>query len=84
MLTLDARRRKGDRCAAFDRLIRHAGHGTWDETARSALALAKMDWNNDALYNMLPVTMAYAKVLARVVKRMDGLGSTPYQFRFFM
>jgi len=66
------------------RLIRHAGHGTWDETARSALALAKMDWNNDALYNMLPVTMAYAKVLARVVKRMDGLGSTPYQFRFFM
>ena len=42
-----------------------------------------MDWHNDALYNMLPVTVAYAKVLARVVKRMDGLGSTPYQFRFF-
>ena len=30
------------------------------------------------------VTMAYAKTLARVVKRMDGLGSAPYQFRFFM
>jgi hypothetical protein len=43
-----------------------------------------MDWNNDALYDMLPVTMAYAKTLARVVKRMDGLGSAPYQFRFFM
>jgi hypothetical protein len=28
--------------------------------------------------------MAYAKTLARVVKRMDGLGSAPYQFRFFM
>jgi hypothetical protein len=28
--------------------------------------------------------MSYAKVLARVVKRMTGLGSTPYQFRFFM
>ncbi len=66
------------------RLVRHAGHGPWDETARSALALAKMDWNNDALYDMLPVTMAYAKTLARVVKRMDGLGSAPYQFRFFM
>jgi hypothetical protein len=28
--------------------------------------------------------MSYAKVLARVLKRMTNLGSTPYQFRFFM
>jgi len=66
------------------RLVRHAGHGPWDETARAALALSKMDWNNDALYDPLPVTIGYAKVLARVVKRMRGLGSAPYQFRFFM
>lgn len=66
------------------RLVRHAGHGPWDETARSALALSKMNWNNDALYDHLPVTMGYAQVLARVVKRMDNLRSTPYQFRFFM
>ncbi len=66
------------------RLVRHAGHGPWDETARAALALSKMNWNNDALYDPLPVTLGYAKVLARVVKRMPGLGSAPYQFRFFM
>jgi len=48
------------------------------------LGLSKMDWNNDALYDLLPVTIGYAKVLARVIKRMRGLGSTPYQFRFFM
>lgn len=66
------------------RLVRHAGHGPWDDTARTALALSKMNWNNDALYDPLPVTMAYAQVLARVVKRMPGLGSAPYQFRFFM
>jgi hypothetical protein len=66
------------------RLVRHAGHGPWDDTAKSALALSKMNWNNDALYDPLPVTLSYAKVLARVVKRMSGLGSTPYQFRFFM
>ncbi|MDB5440345.1 MAG: hypothetical protein JWM33_2772, partial [Caulobacteraceae bacterium] len=66
------------------RLIRHAGHGPWDETAQSALALSKMNWNNDALYDPLPVTMSYAQVLARVVKRMSGLGTAPYQFRFFM
>jgi hypothetical protein len=66
------------------RLVRHAGHGTWDDSAFAILGLSKMDWNNDALYDHLPVTLEYAKVLARVVKRMTGLGSTPYQFRFFM
>ncbi len=66
------------------RLVRHAGHGSWDETVRAVLGLSKMNWNNDSLYDPLPVTMAYAKVLARVVKRMPSLGSTPYQFRFFM
>lgn len=66
------------------RLVRYAGHGPWDETAQSALALSKMNWNNDALYDPLPVTMSYAKVLARVVKRMPGLGTAQYQFRFFM
>jgi hypothetical protein len=43
-----------------------------------------MDWNNDALYDPLPVTMSDAKALAGVVKRMPGLGSAPYQYRFFM
>ena len=66
------------------RLIRHAGHGPWDDTVRAVLGLSKMNWNNDALYDPLPVTMAYAKVLSRVVKRMPSLGKTPYQFRFFM
>jgi hypothetical protein len=66
------------------RLVRHAGHGSWDETARAVLGLTKMNWNNDALYDPLPVTMSYAKTLARVVKRMPSLGAAPYQFRFFM
>jgi hypothetical protein len=66
------------------RLVRHAGHGSWDDTARAILALSKMNWNNDSLYDPLPVTISYSKVLARVVKRMSGLGSAPYQFRFFM
>lgn len=66
------------------RIVRHAGHGPWDDTAQAILALSKMDWNNDALYDALPVTIGYAKVLARVVKRMSALGTAPYQFRFFM
>ena len=66
------------------RLVRHAGHGPWDDTARAILGLSKMNWNNDALYDHLPVTLSYAKVLARVVKRIPALGSAPYQFRFFM
>lgn len=66
------------------RLVRHAGHGPWDESGRAVLALTKMNWNNDSLYDHMPVTMSYANVLARTVKRMPGLGSAPYQFRFFM
>ena len=66
------------------RLVRHAGHGPWDDNARSALALSKMNWNNDSLYDPSPVTMSFARVLARVVKRMPILGSSPYQVRFFM
>ena len=66
------------------RLVRHAGHGPWDDTVRAVLGLTKMNWNNDSLYDTLPVTMVYAKVLARVIKRMPSLSHTPYQFRFFM
>ncbi len=66
------------------RLVRHAGHGPWDESARAALALSKMNWNNDGLYDPLPVTMSYAKTLAQVIKRMPSMGKGTYQFRFFM
>ena len=66
------------------RLVRHAGHGPWDDTANAILGLSKMNWNNDSLYDRLPVTISYAKVLSRVMKRMPSLRRTPYQFRFFM
>lgn len=66
------------------RLVRHAGHGSWEDTARAILGLTKMNWNNDSLYDPLPVTMGFASVLADVVKRMDDLQNIPYQFRFFM
>jgi hypothetical protein len=65
-------------------LVRWAGHGGWEEGCRAVLALSKMNWNNDALYDSLPVTMGYAQVLAQVVSRLTELGPNPYQFRFFM
>jgi len=65
-------------------LCRFAGHGGWEGTCRAVLGLTKMDWNNDSLYDRLPVALGYAQVLARIVKRMPTLGSRPYEFRFFM
>jgi len=65
-------------------LTRFAGHGTWDEQCHNILGLTKMNWNNDGLYDRLPVTLGYASVLARTVKRMSELAPIPYQFRFFM
>jgi hypothetical protein len=65
-------------------LKRFAGHGGWHDHVRAVLALSKMNWNNDSLYDRLPVTLSYAKTLARTVKRMPTIHSRPYEFRFFM
>ncbi len=65
-------------------LRRFAGQGSLVEACAEVLGLTKMNWNNDSLYDRLPVTMGFAQTLARTVKRMPALGPTPYQFRFFM
>ncbi|MCL4543146.1 MAG: hypothetical protein M1118_00890 [Chloroflexi bacterium] len=65
-------------------LSRYAGHGGWNDSCRWMLGLTKMNWNNDGLYDRLPVTMEYAQVLARTIKRMPQVGPRPYEFRFFM
>lgn len=65
-------------------LRRFAGDGPADEFARDVLALTKMNWNNDALYDLLPTTLEYASTLARVIRRMPTLAPVPYPFRLFM
>lgn len=65
-------------------LQRWAGHGNFDRVCSEILGLTKMNWNNDGLYDRLPVTMSYASILARTICRMPTLDSRPYQFRFFM
>jgi hypothetical protein len=65
-------------------LKRFAGHGGWHEQIRGVLGLTKMNWNNDALYDRIPVTLSYASILARTIKRMPTIQSRPYEFRFFM
>jgi argonaute-like protein implicated in RNA metabolism and viral defense len=65
-------------------LKRYAGHGDLDQVCWEILGLTKMDWNNDSLYNRLPVTLSYAGVLARTLKRMPNLSPKPYALRFFM
>jgi hypothetical protein len=65
-------------------LRRFAGHGGWHEQVRAVLGLSKMNWNNDSLYDRLPVTLSYASTLARTVKRMPMIHSRPYEFRLFM
>lgn len=63
---------------------RFAGHGGWAEPSRSVLGLSKMNWNNDSLYDRLPVTLSYASILAQTIKRMPIIQARPYEFRFFM
>lgn len=63
---------------------RFSGHGGWYEQAQAILGLSKMSWNNDRLYDRLPVTLSYAKTLAKTIKRMPTIHSRPYEFRLFM
>lgn len=65
-------------------LSRAAGHSKATEAAADVLALTKMDWNNDSLYNQIPVTIAYAKDLAQILRRLPSLAGGPFQFRHFM
>jgi hypothetical protein len=65
-------------------VTRHLGGGDYRQSAAEILGLTKMDWNNDSLYNFMPVTNHYASVLAEIVKRMGSLAPTPYDFRYFM
>ena len=65
-------------------LSRFAGHSDAEEVAAEVLALSKMDWNNDALYNHIPVTIAYAKDLAQTLRRFPSLAGGPFHFRHFM
>jgi hypothetical protein len=65
-------------------LTRDAGAGPLHDVAAQVLALSKMDWNNDSLYDGLPCTVRYAKVLARTIKHIPDLAPQPYDYRLFM
>ncbi len=65
-------------------VTRDAGSGPLERTADDVLALTKMDWNNDALYDPLPVTIKYSRTLARVIGHTRGLPDAAYPYRLFM
>jgi hypothetical protein len=65
-------------------LVRHAGAGPLETMSEDALALSKMDWNNDALYDPIPVTIRYSQLLARTIARATSLPSAVYPYRLFM
>ncbi|WP_214197838.1 argonaute/piwi family protein [Novosphingobium profundi] len=65
-------------------LVRHAGHGPLELMAHEALALTKMDWNNDALYDPVPVSIRYSQRLARTIANVPDLPRSVYPYRLFM
>lgn len=65
-------------------LIRHAGSGPLELIAHEVLALTKMDWNNDALYDPVPVSIRYSQRLARTIANVPDLPVRDYPYRLFM
>lgn len=65
-------------------LTRHAGKGPLETIAHEALALTKMDWNNDALYDPVPVSIRYSQRLARTIANVPDLPGNIFPYRMFM
>lgn len=65
-------------------LRRHMGRGLFEILALEAIALAKMDWNNDALYDPVPVTIMYSQRLSRIISNVQRLPGSAYPYRLFM
>ncbi len=65
-------------------LTRHMGEGPLELIASEILALTKMDWNNDALYNHEPVTISYSQRLARIIANVPDLPRKEFPYRLFM
>ena len=64
---------------------RYVGIANGDTLAREILMLTKMNWNSgDSLYKTLPVTLDFAKTLARMSKQDEAIFDKAYDFRFFM
>lgn len=77
---------KGSRGIPAPLLVkRFAGNSAGDVLAKEILMLTKMNWNSgDSMYKMLPVTLDFAKVLARMSKQDEAIYDKAYDFRFFM
>jgi hypothetical protein len=65
-------------------LHRYAGHGDFTQSCGDILGLTKMNWNNDSLYDRLPVTIRYAQIAARVLKQSSRTAEGDYSYRYFM
>jgi len=65
-------------------VTRQAGSGDFGLIGQEILALTKMDWNNDALYDPVPVTIGYSRRLARAIANVPDLPGTSYPYRLFM
>lgn len=77
---------KGSRGIPAPLLVRRfIGNASGDILAKEILMLTKMNWNSgDSLYKTLPVTLDFAKVLARMSKQDEAIFDKAYDFRFFM
>ena len=65
-------------------VCRQSGRASLEVIAAEVIALSKMDWNNDALYGPLPVTVRYAQRLARTIANVPTMRRAAYPYRLFL
>lgn len=65
-------------------ISRYAGGGPLELAAADVLALSKLDWNNDAPFDLMPATIGTSSRLARVISHVPHLPDSNYEYRLFM
>lgn len=66
------------------KIIRHYGNSSLEQISNEILGLSKMNWNSLNMYSQLPATIFSSNEIARIGKLVNNMGSTEYDYRFFI
>ncbi|MCA8934977.1 MAG: hypothetical protein KDB68_02120 [Planctomycetes bacterium] len=65
-------------------IIEHHGDSDSERVCREVLALTKLNWNNCRLATRDPITIAFSKKVASIVREFGSSDPPEHKYRFFM
>lgn len=66
------------------KVIRHYGNSSLEQISNEILGLSKMNWNSLNMYSQLPATIFSSNEIARIGRLVNNIGTSEYDYRFFI